>query len=272
MVEPSPEGPAATRILIPGVARTDVMFFIMFYQSSMADDDMDMEMDGGEKRPAEDEGQGGEAKKAKTSGAIVVSEATRTELTTYQVGTDARSAVGSPTIRSPCSMPCQTAGLTQSCVSAHLFLLQGKEKRTSSLQAPIMLLSGHKVSLVRSHCNGKGQPHPPGTRRRSRAECMHAYASRRPSTQPSSAQREMPSQRGRSTRTSVRVLDMIPVSHLCRFSRAFLLCGGGGAVLWEVQGECRNYNVLTGHKNAVLDLQWTHDGSKVGWLASSATG
>lgn len=35
------------------------------------------------------------------------------------------------------------------------------------------------------------------------------------------------------------------------------------AVLWDVQGECKNYNVLSGHKNAVLQLEWTHDGSKV---------
>jgi Prp8 binding protein len=29
------------------------------------------------------------------------------------------------------------------------------------------------------------------------------------------------------------------------------------SVLWDVYGECRNYNVLSGHKNAVLEVHWT---------------
>nr|GFB43563.1 hypothetical protein [Tanacetum cinerariifolium] len=33
--------------------------------------------------------------------------------------------------------------------------------------------------------------------------------------------------------------------------------------LWHVSGECKNYMVLKGHKNAVLDLQWTSDGSQI---------
>lgn len=34
-------------------------------------------------------------------------------------------------------------------------------------------------------------------------------------------------------------------------------------VLWDVHGECKNYNVLEGHNNAVLDLKWAPDGMKV---------
>ena len=30
-------------------------------------------------------------------------------------------------------------------------------------------------------------------------------------------------------------------------------------VLWEVQGECKNYNVLHGHKNAILEAKWLTD-------------
>lgn len=30
-------------------------------------------------------------------------------------------------------------------------------------------------------------------------------------------------------------------------------------VLWDVYGDCRNYNVLSGHKNAVLEVHWTPD-------------
>ena len=26
--------------------------------------------------------------------------------------------------------------------------------------------------------------------------------------------------------------------------------------LWEIQGDCKNYNVLHGHKNAVLEAKW----------------
>ena len=28
-------------------------------------------------------------------------------------------------------------------------------------------------------------------------------------------------------------------------------------VLWDVAGESKNYNVLTGHKNAVLEVKWS---------------
>lgn len=35
------------------------------------------------------------------------------------------------------------------------------------------------------------------------------------------------------------------------------------SVLWNVQGDCENFNVLDGHKNAVLDLQWNSSGSKI---------
>ncbi|KAL9041975.1 MAG: hypothetical protein Q9180_000923 [Flavoplaca navasiana] len=32
-----------------------------------------------------------------------------------------------------------------------------------------------------------------------------------------------------------------------------------GAVLWKTYGQCDNFGVLTGHKGAVLDLQWSRD-------------
>lgn len=34
-------------------------------------------------------------------------------------------------------------------------------------------------------------------------------------------------------------------------------------VLWNVQGDCDNYLVLKGHRNAVLDLCWTTDGQHI---------
>ncbi|KAK3444238.1 hypothetical protein EUGRSUZ_L00018 [Eucalyptus grandis] len=33
--------------------------------------------------------------------------------------------------------------------------------------------------------------------------------------------------------------------------------------LWNVHGDCKNFMVLKGHKNAILDLQWTTDGSQI---------
>ncbi len=33
--------------------------------------------------------------------------------------------------------------------------------------------------------------------------------------------------------------------------------------LWRTYGECENYNVLSGHKNAVLQLQWSPDGEHI---------
>jgi WD40 repeat protein len=34
-------------------------------------------------------------------------------------------------------------------------------------------------------------------------------------------------------------------------------------VLWDVYGECRNYGVLSGHKNAVLEVQWSYDSQQI---------
>ena len=33
--------------------------------------------------------------------------------------------------------------------------------------------------------------------------------------------------------------------------------------LWSVHGHCEVYNVLSGHKNAILDLDWSGDSSCV---------
>jgi len=33
--------------------------------------------------------------------------------------------------------------------------------------------------------------------------------------------------------------------------------------LWNVHGDCKNFMVLKGHKNAVLDLHWTTDGCQI---------
>lgn len=33
--------------------------------------------------------------------------------------------------------------------------------------------------------------------------------------------------------------------------------------LWNVYGDCENYNVIEGHKNAVLDVHWTYDSTQI---------
>src|SRR5689334_10378778 len=33
--------------------------------------------------------------------------------------------------------------------------------------------------------------------------------------------------------------------------------------LWQTYGECRNYDVLAGHKNAVLEVHWTADNDRI---------
>lgn len=40
------------------------------------------------------------------------------------------------------------------------------------------------------------------------------------------------------------------------------------AVLWRTSGDCENYGILSGHKGAVLDLQWSRD-SRVIYSASA---
>jgi WD40 repeat protein len=43
------------------------------------------------------------------------------------------------------------------------------------------------------------------------------------------------------------------------------------AVLWRTHGECDNYGVLTGHKAAILDLQWSRDSRAVFSASADAT-
>ena len=43
-----------------------------------------------------------------------------------------------------------------------------------------------------------------------------------------------------------------------------------GPVLWRTYGQCNNFGVLTGHRGAVLDLQWSRD-SRILFSASADT-
>ena len=43
--------------------------------------------------------------------------------------------------------------------------------------------------------------------------------------------------------------------HVCAGNISF----DNSVVLWRASGDCNNYGVLTGHKGAILDLQWSRD-------------
>lgn len=47
-----------------------------------------------------------------------------------------------------------------------------------------------------------------------------------------------------------------------------VLIGTSSTVLWNTYGQCENYGSLTGHRGAILDLQWSRD-SKVIFSASA---
>ena len=42
-------------------------------------------------------------------------------------------------------------------------------------------------------------------------------------------------------------------------------------VLWRTYGQCENYGILSGHKGAVLDLQWSRDSRVVFSASADAT-
>ena len=42
-------------------------------------------------------------------------------------------------------------------------------------------------------------------------------------------------------------------------------------MLWRTYGQCENYGVLTGHKGAILDLQWSRDSRVVFSASADAT-
>lgn len=57
-------------------------------------------------------------------------------------------------------------------------------------------------------------------------------------------------------------------------------CYDGKIYLWEVFGDCKNYNVIVGHKNAILEVKWPTENSIVSasadktlavWDANKAT-
>lgn len=65
-------------------------------------------------------------------------------------------------------------------------------------------------------------------------------------------------------------IDRMSLRNICNCSLLFPCPGDaaltgnfGAAVLWNVQGDCDNYMVLKGHRNAVLDLCWTTDGQHI---------
>ena len=43
------------------------------------------------------------------------------------------------------------------------------------------------------------------------------------------------------------------------------------SVLWRTYGQCENYGILSGHKGAVLDLQWSRDSRVVFSASADAT-
>lgn len=42
-------------------------------------------------------------------------------------------------------------------------------------------------------------------------------------------------------------------------------------MLWRTYGQCENYGILSGHKGAVLDLQWSRDSRVIFSASADAT-
>jgi Prp8 binding protein len=93
------------------------------------------------------------------------------------------------------------------------------DKRTSDLQAPTMLLSGHNGAVYSISFDPTGK-----------------------SLASSSFDGEI-----------CKFPSFFDLTTLTRFC----------SVLWNTFGECENYNVLSGHKNAVLEVHWESSGSKI---------
>lgn len=49
------------------------------------------------------------------------------------------------------------------------------------------------------------------------------------------------------------------ISKLCPTVFQFATAANRHTVLWRTYGDCENYGLLTGHRGAVLDLQWSRD-------------
>lgn len=163
---------------------------------------------------------------------------------------------------------------------------QAPGARTSSLQAPIMLLTGHGVSLLRGVWMGgggegvaDGTPHqthfqPPPPSPPSPSSPLPIWPRRR-CTRPSS----------RPPATALPLEGMIDRSVRCCVSQHFLaplllcVCGPPSLpspthpppVLWNTFGDCENYAVLSGHGGAVLELHWSENGERMVSCSSDKT-
>jgi WD40 repeat protein len=110
-------------------------------------------------------------------------------------------------------------------VSAEVVTAKRMDERTSGLAAPTMLLTGHSAAVNSLKFDLSGQ---------------HVVSS--------------------SFDRSIRAYSG-SYSRLCVWY--MLINVGSYAVLWDVYGECRNYNVLSGHKNSVLEVHWTYDSQQI---------
>lgn len=122
-------------------------------------------------------------------------------------------------------------------------------KRTSQLQAPIMLLTGHGVGTCREERTTIGGLNF-GLLLGNRARCS------RP-----------------SFRQTANILprEHLTIKYVSSFYASFWsdlraklgLFSPHWQVLWNTYGDCKNYMVLKGHKLPILELRWSRDGNSI---------
>ena len=111
--------------------------------------------------------------------------------------------------------------------------------RTSELQAPIMLLTGHDAPIYAMKFSPCGRYVASGSH--DKKICEYRSLAVADARQPAVCAHDLP----------------LSITALTPFITTTL------PVLWDVYGECNNLNVLDGHKNVVLDLHWNSAGTRI---------
>ncbi|RUO96637.1 WD40-repeat-containing domain protein [Jimgerdemannia flammicorona] len=133
-------------------------------------------------------------------------------------------------------------------------------KRTSGLQAPIMLLSGHGVCRISCLCIVD-------------SEIYRAYGSLLTVFFPQgdvfscrfdpSGQHIASAGFDRQIRTFSKILTVIEYTAFSRSKIKNNMKILAAVVLWNTYGDCVNYGLIKGHTGSIMELNWSRDGSHI---------
>ena len=140
-------------------------------------------------------------------------------------------------------------------------------RRTSGLLAPNMLCTGHNAAVYSLAFDPSGQHAASGSFDRQicrlieinngHVGCSILLGWDGSGTENKRRFRGIDSYVGEGRRRLPDFYSLMEMYSCCSLALWFMFVSR--TVCWNVYGECTNYMLLKGHKNAVLQVQWTYD-------------